>query len=200
MTDQLKGKSVWGNQAFGGYAGLKFTSDEINDYIPKSKIYVEPFAGMERTVRMNKHETVILNDMSEFAVLYLICNFPNAIVTKEQFDVCIIKHDSKATFFLIDPPYSDNVYKLNDKCFIDRYYRDYYKRLSEILPIIQGDWILCINERNYRRFVKDLFPNNPTINIKSKKRALFGLHSNIQLISNKPLIRLESIPLEVFSP
>ena len=180
-------KSVWGNKAFGGYAGLKFTASIIKEYIPKSKIYVEPFAGLGRTVE-SKHDKVILNDKSDYAVSYLKSHFPFAEVTQEDFEECIVKHDSEDTFYLIDPPYANNVYALNEKCFIDRDYRDYYKQLANILPKLQGSWIVCINERNYHRFVKSLFPTSNSLNIKSKKNSLFGLKANVRIISNKQLI------------
>ena len=88
-----KKTSVWGAKLmFGGYSGLKHTADKINDYIPVSKIYVEPFAGLGRTVEL-RHEKIILNDMSEYAVDYLrneyaeyseTCEFP-ITVTQEDY-------------------------------------------------------------------------------------------------------------------
>ena len=181
------GRSVWGGQAFGGYAGLKHTAEIIAEYIPNSIIYVEPFAGLGRLMGLIKADKIILNDLSEYANNHN--KKYNAVITDLDFIECINQNDSKDTFFLIDPPYSNNVYKLNEKCFIDRDYRDYYRQLADLLPKIKGNWILCIDERNYHRFVKSLFPKYDSLNIKSKKNSLFGLKANIRLISNKPLIK-----------
>ena len=75
---------------FGGYPGLAFSAFQISEYIPKCKIYVEPFAGLGRTVE-SKHDRVILNDKSDYAVNYLKSHFPFAEITQEDFEECILK-------------------------------------------------------------------------------------------------------------
>ena len=67
-----------------GYAGLTAMAEYIKPYIPKSSLYVEPFAGLGRTVE-EKHDKIILNDMSDYAVKYLKEHFPFAVVTQEDF-------------------------------------------------------------------------------------------------------------------
>ena len=53
-----------------GYPGLTNMAEYIMPYIPTSKIYVEPFAGLGRTVEL-RHDKIILNDMSDYAINYL---------------------------------------------------------------------------------------------------------------------------------
>ena len=92
------------------YPGLFFMSKFIGPYIPKSKIYVETFSGLARTAKHSKSEIVILNDKSEYANKICKKRFPNAIITSQDFEDCIKKHDSKDTFFLIDPPWRTDFY------------------------------------------------------------------------------------------
>ena len=71
-----------------GYPGLDGTAEFIMPLIPSSKVYVEVFAGMGRTVEVDKHEEIILNDMSDYAFDYLTKRF-NATVTQIDFEKCI---------------------------------------------------------------------------------------------------------------
>ena len=179
------GKSVWGNKSFGGYAGLKHTASKVSKYFPSHKIYVEAFAGLARTAKYTKAETIILNDRSPHSNAYCKTNFPNAVVENMDFMDTIYKYDSEDTFFLLDPPYSDNVYKLNKDAYIDRYYRDYYKELFGISDYLKGDWLICVNRRNFTRFVDKLAGGRyGFMHIQSDKNALFGKKANITILFN----------------
>jgi len=181
---------------FGGYAGLKHTADKINDYIPTSKIYVEAFAGLGRTVEL-RHDKIILNDMSDYAVNHLkneygeyehSINFP-VTVTQEDFMDCILKHDTEDTFFLIDPPWRFTCYDSHHNAFCDRTPYEYYSQLLEIMPTLKGDWIICsakdeheikkiLTKTNYHRTV-----------VKSDKKVIFGKHAQTLLVSNRPFTK-----------
>ena len=39
-------QAFWGGKLLGGYAGLKHTAKKIAEFIPPSKLYVEPFCGL----------------------------------------------------------------------------------------------------------------------------------------------------------
>jgi site-specific DNA-adenine methylase len=179
------GKSVWGNKSFGGYAGLKHTALKVSKYFPQHKIYVEAFAGLARTAKFTNADKIILNDKSLHSNAYCKVNFPNAIVENMDFMATIHKYDSEDTFFLLDPPYSDNVYKLNENAFIDRYYREYYKELFNTTDALKGDWLICVNRRNFTRFVDKLADGRYNfMHIQSDKNALFGKKANITILFN----------------
>ena len=182
------GKSVWGNKSFGGYAGLKHTATKISKYFPSHRIYVEPFAGLARTAKYSKAMFVILNDKSTHSNNHCKNEFPKAVVENMDFMDTIRKYDSPDTFFLLDPPYSDNVYKLNKNAYIDRYYRDYYKQLFSVSDDIKGKWLICVNRRNFTRFVDKLANGRYNfMHIQSDKNVLFGKKANITILFNYKL-------------
>jgi len=178
-----------------GYPGLENMSDFIIPYIPKSKIYVEPFAGLGRTVE-NKHDKVILNDMSDYAVKYLKSHFPYAEVTQEDFETCILKHDSSDTFYLIDPPWRKNIYQNNALPFNDRTPIQYYdKLLKEILPKLKGSFILCVDRDEHeigKRVSKSKYENKV---IQHPTKTLFNRPIAVRMASHKPFIKQKMLSL-----
>ena len=177
---------------------------QISTYIPKKKIYVEPFSGLGRTAKYARSEVVILNDLSEDANKKCLKNFPYAVITNNDFEECIKKHDGEDTFFLIDPPYCttfyngepvlmnkfmrkqlrniNNHYKSRKKksSVIDRTAKEYLDKLQEILPTIKGHYILTLSlpkkfNSPYEKILRHIKPH------------LFGKHPSTHLYSNKPL-------------
>lgn len=183
-----------------GYAGLENMAEFIVKYIPKSKIYVEPFAGLGRTTESNRHEKIILNDMSDYAVNYLKKSFPKAIITQEDFEGCIKRWDSYETFFMIDPPWRKNIYKNNSLPFCDRTPIQYYEKLlKEVLPHIKGNWILCVDRDEHeigKRVSKSGYPN---IVVQHPKRVLFGRPIAVRMASNKQFKVCQKMELDLFS-
>ena len=187
-----KKTSVWGAKLmFGGYSGLKHTADKINDYIPTSKIYVEPFAGLGRTVEL-RHDKIILNDMSEYAVDYLrneyaeyseTCEFP-ITVTQEDYMECIKKWDSEDTFFLIDPPWRFTCYDSHHNAFCDRKPMEYYSELLDVVDDLKGDWIIC-SAKDEHEIKKCLTKSKWNCKVvSSDKKVIFGKHARTLLCSN----------------
>jgi site-specific DNA-adenine methylase len=187
-------KSVWGAKLmFGGYAGLKFTADKINEYIPTSKIYVEPFAGLGRTVEL-RHDKIVLNDMSDYAVDYLrkqYCEYEDSfsypiIVTKEDFVDCILKHDSEDTFNLIDPPWRFTCYDSHKNAYCDRKPIEYYSKVLELVKELKGDWIICSAKDEHE--IKKILTKTDYYKkiVTSDKKVIFGKHAQTLLISNRP--------------
>lgn len=184
---------VWGKQGFGGYPGLKYTAQEVVEYIPIKPIYVEPFAGLGRTAALIKnYDTMILNDMGDYAVSELRKKFkhnPRVSISQLQFKTCIEMNDSEDTVNLIDPPWITSVYTENNLTFCDRTAGEYYDELlDEILPNIKGDWILCssVEGPGASRIKKSHFPNHE---VRSKKPSIFGEHARTLMASNKPFIK-----------
>ena len=183
------------------YPGLYWTSQYIGPYIPKSKVYVECFAGLARTYKYNKASIVILNDKSEVSNNYCKKKFTKAIVENMDFIDTLKKYDSKDTFFLIDPPWRISYYNGNkeirttygkpmrhrnskavDGGFIDRTALEYMMKIKEILPKLKGDWILTLGP-SYHSHFKEYYSTS----VKQLKPKLFGYYPKTWLFSNKPL-------------
>jgi hypothetical protein len=195
-------KSVWGAKLmFGGYAGLKFTADKINEYIPTSKIYVEPFAGLGRTVEL-RHDKIILNDMSEYAVNYLKNKYEEyadsdmfpIVVTQEDFMKSILDNDSIDTFFLIDPVWRFTCYDSHKQAYCDRTPFEYYSQLLEVLPKLKGDWIVCSAKDEHE--IKKILSKTDYYKtvVTSDKKVIFGKHAQTLLVSNKPFSKQPDLP------
>jgi len=191
---------------FGGYPGLKHTAKQISEHIPKCKIYVEPFAGLGRTVEL-RHKKIILNDMSDYAVDYLkneyqyydtFCmgtkGYPITI-TQEDFMDCILRHDSPDTFFLIDPPWRFTCYDSHHNAFCDRKPIEYYQQILDILPKLEGDWIICSNvdEHEIKKILSKTASRRGyfSIIVESDKKVIFGKKARTLLVSNKQLSRTD---------
>ena len=182
-----KGIRIHNDKSLPGYPGLTHTAHLIAEYIPKSKIYVEPFAGLGRLTRHIQAKTIILNDKSDFAFKHNQ-KFKPAIIEQLDFIDCIKKYDSKDTFFLIDPPWFFNIYFNNKGPICDLKPIEYYIKLFELLPVLKGNWILCCdkNEREIKKICSK--SGYPILKLDSKK-ALFKNKFGVLLTSNKPFIR-----------
>lgn len=185
-------KSVWGaKRMFGGLAGLKFTADKIAEFIPPCKRYVEPFAGLARVANHIMYaEEIILNDWSEYLKNELPKLFPNAIITNEQFDDCMLRWDSKNTVMLIDPVWRKTCYEVNPMTVCDRTPYEYYKRVLEILPNLKCHWIVCSNvdEHEIKKILSKTAKerNYYSIIVNSDNNPIFGKKARTLLVSNMP--------------
>jgi len=173
-----------------GYAGLAIMSEHIKKFIPCSKTYCEPFAGLARTCEL-KHDKIILNDLSEYSNKYCREKFPNAIVENMDFEATIKKYDSEDTFFLIDPPWRKNIYKNNVLPVCDRTPIQYYdKLLNEILPTLKGNWILCVDKDEHeigKRVSKSKYNN---IVLEHPTKVLFGRKVGVRMCMNKVFLEI----------
>ena len=183
------------------YPGLYWTALYIGPYIPKSKIYVECFAGLARTAKYSKSEIMVLNDKSKVSNIYCKKKFPNAIIENMDFENTINKYDNVDTFFLIDPPWRISYYNGNKEIrtshgkpmkhrnmkavtrgVIDRTARDYMIKLKEILPKLKGNWILTLGPGFHSHF-KEYYCTTVT----TLRPKLFGYYPKTWLFSNQPL-------------
>ena len=115
-----------------GYAGLKHTAKKIAKFIPQCELYVEPFCGQASVSKFVKADKIILNDMSEFIwKKYGLQSRLDKVIeyTQEDFEICIKKHDSSHTFFLIDPIWRSEHYTNHSKAFMDRKPSQYYQKI-----------------------------------------------------------------------
>ena len=183
------GKKMYIGASLGnkGYPGLANTASLIAEYIPKCKIFVEPFAGLGRISKLVHAETKILNDKSEYA------NKHNkkfkAIIENLDFMECIKKYDTENAVLFLDPPWRKDVYEVNDKCFIDREPYDYYKEFFDYLPQLKSKlWFICsdVAEKETKRILsKSGFFNK----IFLSKRQMLGGKIQTRVCSNRPFIR-----------
>ncbi len=181
-------KSACGIKELHGYAGLHHTAKQISKYIPSCEVYVEPFAGMARLHELVNAKTYVYNDKSDYAYNLLKERFDNdnnVYTFNMQFEL-MFTWDSPNTFFLIDPPWRYNVYKHNDKAFIDRKPYEYYEKIFEYLDIAMGNWIVCgtADERQTKGLMKD---HKYKKIIVSDKGTIFGKKARTLIVSNIPL-------------
>ena len=183
----MQGESVLGTDVLlPGYPGLTHTAHLIAEYIPKCKIFVEPFAGLGRVHVHVNAEQYVLNDMSDTAIKHL--KKFQARVTQQDFVKCILENDSADTFFFLDPPWRFGIYEHNAGPFIDRKPLDYYEKFFELVPKLKGDWILCSDKDEHE--IRKICSKSgfPTLKIDSKK-TLFKKKIGVLLTSNKPFVR-----------
>ncbi len=189
-----------GSKCYGGYPGLEHTALKISRFIPLCIKYVEPFAGLGRVAKFIRANKIILNDMSDFSINYLKKHFPSAEITKSDYQVCIKKNDDIDTFFLIDPPHRTSAYALNEKTFCDRTDTEYFKELRDMLPLLQGKFILCsdASRTGARTFKNTRFFKTV---VESDGNVIFGKPSKILCISNNPFIeqRRETMTLKTWN-
>lgn len=193
----------WGKQGFGGYPGVKHTARQIVEYIPVREIYVEPFAGLGRTAEFIEAPFIILNDKSDFAFSYLKKQFPQAIVTQNDFMTCIDDNDTIRTVFFIDPPWLTSVYDENDLTFCDRKDVEYYAQLFNRFKTMKGDWIIAssVESKTGKMMYEAAEKNDWHIKlIESRKKVILGKKARTLLMSNKPFEkhRASSVKMDDF--
>ena len=174
---------------FNGYPGLHHLAAQVMEFVKPCKKYVEPLAGLGRTIPFVKSEKIILNDMSNFAVSYLRQKFPFAEVTQEDFIKCAIHHDSKDTTILFDPPYRSDSYEANPKAYYDRKPKQYYQDILDLCESLKSTWFICADVTGYGGNVFEDIPYNK-IELFSSQKVLFGKKAHIQLISNQELKKI----------
>ena len=132
-----------------GYAGLETMAEQLSEYFPKDiNNYVEPFAGLGRTVKFVKPNNIHLNDLSDYAVDYLKQEFPQALVTQLDYHAIFEQYeDVENMFMLIDPPWRKNIYKNNTKpVFTGNSVISYYDDILKYLKYAKYKWILCVDK------------------------------------------------------
>ena len=132
-----------------GYAGLETMAEQLSEYFPKDiNNYVEPFAGLGRTVKFVKPNNIHLNDLSDYAVDYLKQEFPQSLVTQLDYHAIFEQYeDVEDMFMLIDPPWRKNIYKNNTKpVFTGNSVISYYDDILKYLKYAKYKWILCVDK------------------------------------------------------
>ncbi len=181
----------WGDQVFGGFPGLKFSARVISEYVPKCKIYCEPFAGVASVGDYIKPTLLkVYNDISTEAraILKRKNQFNEYVhISSLDFKHCIKEWDSPETFFLIDPPWEERAYKNNRQTRCDNSIKKYYQTILYEMLYVKADWILCsgingaganlIKQSNWQKKV-----------VYGKKNSIFGCTPKTLLCSNMALM------------
>ena len=180
-------RAVHPGELMGGYPGLALTAHLISNYIPKCKIYCEPFAGLGRTAPFVTADKKILNDKSDHAVKYLKRFFPYATVSQLDFAECMINNDSKNTFFLIDPPWFKAIYEEKSLPFCDREPVQYYTDILNICKKLKGDWIICSSKEQHGlggMLEKSGYPQH----LVTSGKKIFGKNAVTMLTAKNPIL------------
>lgn len=134
-----------------GYPGLAGTARKIAKLVPKSKYYIEPFAGTAKVFQelsFNPNFT-ILNDKSKFITDWLKKEFQNINIWSLDFKECIYKFsDMKDAFFLIDPPWYKSYYDQQFSSFNRESVREYDEEIIELCKKIKGKFIITTRKEN----------------------------------------------------
>ena len=170
---------------FNGYPGLFHLAAKVMDFVPRSGLYVEPFAGLGRTVKYARSGH--MNDMSDYAVKQLRRRYPNHTITQEDFALCARRWDSVDTVMLFDPPYRTETYSANEYAYIDRTAREYYTDLLELCQTLKSKWFVVTDGTGTGASIwsKTTYPK---VMRKSKTNVLFGKKAHILLFSNHKLV------------
>ena len=110
------------------------------------------------------------------------------LITITDFEECIKTYDSPNTFFLFDPPWRAEHYSRKSESgktpYFDRKPWEYYKKLFEIIPKLQGNWIICgvADERQTRGYMSN--HNYNKIIVESDGKVIFGKKARTLLVSN----------------
>ena len=196
-------QAFWGGKLLGGYAGLKHTAKKISEFIPSSKLYVEPFCGLASVSKYVKADKIILNDLSDFIIDYhksqnyqskidfFVDADANSVVveiTKEDFEICIKRHDSSETFFLIDPVWRTEHYSEHTQAFMDRKPSEYYRKIFELVKTMKANWIICgvADERQTGGFMSN--HNYYKKIAESDELVIFGKKARTLLVSNREFV------------
>jgi hypothetical protein len=169
-----------------GYPGLEVMGPFITPFIPKSKIYIEVFAGMGRTVEVEKHERIILNDMSDVSVKALKEKFPTAEVTQRDYwDVIKDYYKNPDALLFFDPPWRKNIYKNNKgPVFTVDSPIEYYKNILQKMEFAECKWILCVDKDEHeigKRVSKSKWVNKV---ISHPTKLLYGRPFAVRMASN----------------
>lgn len=192
---RTKRGTKFANGFVGGYPGLTLTAKRISEYIPHCKLFVEPFAGLGRVSKKVSADKKVVNDMSDFATKHNKKKFPSWTITQEDFIDCILRWDSKDTFFFIDPPWRFMQYDpAHTLAFCDRKVKLYYKQLFELLPKIKGNWMIAgeVHEKESGRLLQNSGYSNHVIKTNYK---MLGGRIKVRLCSNKPFRRYHQTSL-----
>ena len=166
-------------------------AEQISQYFPDNPVHVEAFAGLGRTIPYTKASTVILNDLSDFAINYLKMNYPNMTVTQEDFSECMKRYREREDVFLfLDPPWRKNIYKNNEApVFTMKNVTQYYQHIFYWLNSekTKCKWMLCSDRDRHEisTFISDV--GYYTKELEHPKVKLYGRPIAVKLVTNYPL-------------
>ena len=166
-------------------------AEQISEYFPITKIHVEPFAGLGRTIPYSKANQNILNDLSDYAISYLKENYPLETITQEDFRDCIKKYrENPDVFMFLDPPWRKNIYKNNDRPVfnmqnITQYYIHIFALLND--EVTKCKWMICSDKDRHEIGVSIKNTGYYTKFLEHPSKKLYGRAVGVQLVSNLQL-------------
>jgi len=179
------------NKRWAGYPSLAGTARVISKLIPHCKYYVEPFAGTAKVYQMllkKKYTYAILNDKSKFIYKWLRKEFKPHAIEQNDFIDCILKWDSKKTFFLIDQPWYKTYYNQSFSCFNRNSVQEYDNDILKYLESSKGKFIITTRKENIRML--DSGYNNYLV---KSEYVLCGKYPKVLLTTNLKLRKLKLI-------
>lgn len=173
ITNRLKQKSmslprIDDKKRWAGFPGLSGVAAQIAKLIPKSKFYVEPFAGAVKVyqeLNKSKIEYAILNDKSKFVTDWLHKEFPESNITKMDFAACIKRFDTPQTVFIIDPPWVMSFYNQGFAHFNRDSVKHYDEEILKLCKNILGKFIITskskpimLNSPYHHKTITSIYP------------------------------------------
>lgn len=140
-----------------GYPGITGISKKLALLIPRSFLYVEPFAGtakvFQEIFRINtnwKLQKFILNDKSKFVYEWLKkeLDWDNTTILNLDFKEVIQTFDDLDTIFVIDQPWFRGSYKQDFSCFDRDSIKDYDNEIIALCKKIEGKFIITTRKEN----------------------------------------------------
>lgn len=174
-----------------GYPSLAGTARVIAQLIPKCYYYVEPFAGTVKVYQMlskEKYKRAVLNDKSKFIYKWLQKEFKPYIITKDDFIDCILRWDSKKTFYLIDPVWNKSYYDQKFSHFDRESVTEYNEDVLEFLENLKGKFIITTRKEN--KLMLNSKYNNYLV---KSEYVLCGKYPKVLLTTNLKLKKLKQI-------
>lgn len=190
IINRLKQKSISlpridDNKRWAGYPSLAGTAKTISKLIPKSRYYVEAFAGTAKVYQelpTTKYLCAVLNDKSNFIYKWLRREFKNndfTFITKLDFINCIKTWDGYNTVFLFDMPWHKSYYDQTFSYFNRKDVKQYDNDLLKICNKIEGKFIITTRKEN-QRMLQSKF-NNYLI---QSEYVLCGKYPKVMLTTN----------------
>ena len=140
-----------------GYPGLAGTAKKIAALVPKTRWYVEPFAGTAKVFQelpTDRYSHAVLNDKSMFVYDWLYKEFagpPDVFIHNEDFrDVIGTYTAQSGAFLLIDPPWYRSFYDKKYSCFDREKVVDYDNEVLELLEGCKCKFIITSRKDNPR--------------------------------------------------
>jgi len=149
---------------FGGKGGSG-TYQTIINQIPKHQTYVSGFLGLDAVLRIKKPARFNIGiELNEKVVeIWKAARFPNkdiappnlTVLQKSFFEVDLPCFYNRSTFFYLDPPYTWEERKSNNRYDFELSLAEHEKMLVRVMELPCMIAISCYDNDLYRKYLKD---------------------------------------------